>query len=663
MPQYFSPLPAYDFRNQLDMSPLSDALTNWQNVQFKSSQLGMEQDKLDMEKALQPLKRQALQQNVDAGQLEYEQNLFKRFGGVAQAMKREAGDTSIPEDQRKARADEHMRMITSHPGMKRMLDSVLPPGWESNHGLVSGYIDQVARGYVDQTKEALQNEELKSRKAANEQNVLTNPIEVDTKKADLAIKLRKDALQEWIGSLIPKVQGGSAAPAQQPKPQSFDGQPTGVPGTLLQKVADGASPQQPQAANISPRDFDIMVRTVAGEAGAEPPEGQQAVAAVILNRARAQGKTPSEIALAPGQFEAWQRRKAELERMDPNSPEYQRIAQTLAPLLSGQASDPTGGATHFYAPDLQAKLGRQPPSWANGPGLPIGNHRFYTVPTQGGSPQVAQAQAAPAQQPAPPPPAAGAATPSTNPADIISSRSPTEQLAFALTLQKDPAKAAALLQEWANPQALAKPTHHDLDKAQIGHVNLLGSLKEISKQLDPKFLRGYDKLGYEVDDFRSKWLPPKYQPSPEATADLQKYQAFRATAMNNVNTRLKELSGTAVTESEMNRIMRELPDPGTGPFSGDSPPTFKAKMDNGIRLSSLAVARFNYLRANGFAVPTPAQLKDPNFVFPIGVDDMPGIIQKRGDQLQQEILKANPKSEKAVIEQAVGERLKQEFGI
>lgn len=134
-------------------------------------------------------------------------------------------------------------------------------------------------------------------------------------------------------------------------------------------------------ADISPEE-DAMVRTISGEAGRESLTGQQAVAHVILNRARGAGVSARDVVFAPNQFEPWNggEARARLEAMSPASPEYQRILnQVVRPAVSGQSPDPTSGATHFYAPKAQADLGREAPSWAQGAPTIIGNHNFYKL--------------------------------------------------------------------------------------------------------------------------------------------------------------------------------------------------------------------------------------------------------------------------------------------
>src|SRR5437868_1827277 len=120
--------------------------------------------------------------------------------------------------------------------------------------------------------------------------------------------------------------------------------------------------------------LDTLVRTVWGEARNQDATGQQAVASVILNRAKQTGRSVDQIVREPGQFEPWTNphTRARLTSLSPQSPEYQRIAANIAPALEGQ--DPTGGADHFYSPKAQAALGRSAPKWDDGSGVDLGDH-------------------------------------------------------------------------------------------------------------------------------------------------------------------------------------------------------------------------------------------------------------------------------------------------
>jgi hypothetical protein len=163
--------------------------------------------------------------------------------------------------------------------------------------------------------------------------------------------------------------------------------------------------------SYSPEDFDKAVRTVWGEARGEPPLGQQAVAAVILNRARSAKMSPTDVVMAKNQFEPWSRNRAALEGLDANSPEYRKIASAIWPVWTGESADPTGGATHFYSPTAQRALGRQAPSWDNGAGVDLGTHRFFKLGY--GAPTKTSGDVSPPYSPIPsPPPSLSAIPPS-----------------------------------------------------------------------------------------------------------------------------------------------------------------------------------------------------------------------------------------------------------
>jgi hypothetical protein len=131
---------------------------------------------------------------------------------------------------------------------------------------------------------------------------------------------------------------------------------------------------------LSPRDRELIVRTVLGEAAGEPDDGMAAVAAVIRNRLQSGqfGRSIPEVVLKPKQFEPWNTQDGRSRMMSyaADSEPYSRAAQAVDAVFGG-AADPTNGATHFYSPTAQAALGREPPRWAQGEPQNIGRHAFY----------------------------------------------------------------------------------------------------------------------------------------------------------------------------------------------------------------------------------------------------------------------------------------------
>jgi spore germination cell wall hydrolase CwlJ-like protein len=133
-------------------------------------------------------------------------------------------------------------------------------------------------------------------------------------------------------------------------------------------------------SDLSPRDRDLIVRTVIGEAGNQGPQGQAAVAHVIANRVAAgtYGKTPADVVLAPNQFEPWSTRKNELLAINPNSAAYRNVGDIVDMSNSGDIPDPTGGATHFLQENVvRQRRGGSLPDWAQQPIARIQDHTFF----------------------------------------------------------------------------------------------------------------------------------------------------------------------------------------------------------------------------------------------------------------------------------------------
>jgi hypothetical protein len=175
--------------------------------------------------------------------------------------------------------------------------------------------------------------------------------------------------------LKPKTEGGKVPKDVSKQIDEFQSELQGLNDRIEKDIPFASAP----VSFKSPE--DAIVRTVIGEAGRESDTGKKAVAAVILNRSRLSGMTPEQVVLAKGQFEPWATRSQELMNISEDSPEYQKALKLVQEVQSGE--DPTDGATHFYAPELQRKLGRGKPGFDNGTGVAIGNHLFFKLGYKG----------------------------------------------------------------------------------------------------------------------------------------------------------------------------------------------------------------------------------------------------------------------------------------
>jgi len=121
---------------------------------------------------------------------------------------------------------------------------------------------------------------------------------------------------------------------------------------------------------------DLLAKTLQAEAGNQGLGGMMAVGSVIMNRVGS-GQNLRDIILAPGQFSAWNsvtgyaggEQGQDMEAIQPSEDAY----AAADAILSGNYADITGGATHYYNPDIsQPKWGAS----AGGDWTKIGAHLF-----------------------------------------------------------------------------------------------------------------------------------------------------------------------------------------------------------------------------------------------------------------------------------------------
>jgi len=135
---------------------------------------------------------------------------------------------------------------------------------------------------------------------------------------------------------------------------------------------------------VTEKDRDILARTLWGEARGENLAGQIAVAWTIRNRVN-DGKAKSwwgegyaGVCQKPYQFSCWNKNDpnyAYLSGAKPIPPaQYAQALKAADQVMAGTVTDPTGGATHYYATTMP-----KPPTWAKGAmqTLKLGQHIFF----------------------------------------------------------------------------------------------------------------------------------------------------------------------------------------------------------------------------------------------------------------------------------------------
>lgn len=203
----------------------------------------------------------------------------------------------------------------------------------------------------------------------------------------------------------------AAKQAVDAEPETPEAKPVSVPSmaradTNVPAVKPGLEPAkapvQAQVAPLTGADRDAVIRTIIGESGREPYEGQLGVAQVIRNRQLSgrYGKSASDVVYAPKQFSVWNPGDpagAMANKIDPNSPLYQRIGKMVDQVWAGEAEDPTKGATHFAnVATVMAQRGSLQPWLQNmvdsGKTIKIGGHTFGQADAGASEPTEAKAR-------------------------------------------------------------------------------------------------------------------------------------------------------------------------------------------------------------------------------------------------------------------------------
>ena len=168
---------------------------------------------------------------------------------------------------------------------------------------------------------------------------------------------------------------------------------SGVGQALMEALTPEAPNESSSAPETSPRpnprpgtvgvgsfsDREILALTLQAEAGGEGYDGMLAAGSVIANRAASgkYGEGISGVIMKPGQFSAWNgvtgyaggEGAIDMDKVRPGK----SALKAADAIISGDYTDVTGGATHYYNPNVAS------PAWGGNVGsnwTDIGNHRF-----------------------------------------------------------------------------------------------------------------------------------------------------------------------------------------------------------------------------------------------------------------------------------------------
>lgn len=194
------------------------------------------------------------------------------------------------------------------------------------------------------------------------------------------------------------------------------------------------------------------------------------------------------------------------------------------------------------------------------------------------------------------------------------------------------------------PSELSKPTINALQETIVNSSNRLDRLNQLFTAYKPEYLqaKGLLKAGTtEVRDFLGMEV------SEDDKKYLSGYAEFRATASQEFSATLKELSGSAATEAEVQRVMKGVPSD-----KDKSPTAFEAKARATTKFITRAIMRANWALKNGIGVQSVDELSKR---MPLeGID---GVYEARANEIWQQ-MGGTPETKAQAIAEA-----NKEFGL
>lgn len=199
------------------------------------------------------------------------------------------------------------------------------------------------------------------------------------------------------------------------------------------------------------------------------------------------------------------------------------------------------------------------------------------------------------------------------------------------------------------PLIPGKPAQNKVDEGLLDAGLRQQQLSSIERQFKPE----YQEIGTKWDALKLDWqnklglgtLDPGQQ------RFLTEFSQFKRNSIDALNQYIKSVTGAAMTNAEAERILRGLPNPGTGLFDGDSPIAFKAKLDDAMKQVRMAEARLVHIKRNGLTLGE------------VPLERMPNLMNQRGGEIEAAIKRQQPTLKDDEVRKLVKRNLAQEFGL
>lgn len=199
------------------------------------------------------------------------------------------------------------------------------------------------------------------------------------------------------------------------------------------------------------------------------------------------------------------------------------------------------------------------------------------------------------------------------------------------------------------PGGIQKKTAGDLEKRLVETTENLSRMAEIADTFKPEYQTIATRWGTWLSAIKEK---AGLNVSPEDTATLRDFADYKRTAFSAVNSYIKSVTGAQMTEAEASRILKGVPNPGSGILDGDSPTEFASKLRGTVSSARRAAARYTYALRNGLDWKK------------ITLNQIADIMSKRQGEIIKE-LEAKGLTEEAmtpILEQRLGEEFGLDFG-